>query len=68
MTLALRVTFETEGRLILFGDSFQVTANGPVSFTRISGKEEVQYWVIVEHKSRILTRKDSSLRAQNDTE
>jgi Xaa-Pro aminopeptidase len=31
MTLALRVTFETEGRLILFGDSFQVTANGPVS-------------------------------------
>ena len=31
MTLALRITFETEGRLILFGDSFQVTANGPVS-------------------------------------
>ena len=31
MTLALRVTFETEGRLILFGDSFQVTANRPVS-------------------------------------
>ena len=31
MTLALRVTFESEGRLILFGDSFQVTANGPVS-------------------------------------
>lgn len=28
MTLALRVTFETEGKLILFGDSFQVTAGG----------------------------------------
>jgi Xaa-Pro aminopeptidase len=28
MTLALRVTFETEGKLILFGDSFQVTASG----------------------------------------
>ncbi|OGQ74444.1 MAG: hypothetical protein A3G40_04935 [Deltaproteobacteria bacterium RIFCSPLOWO2_12_FULL_57_22] len=31
MTVALRVTFETEGKLILFGDSFQVTAKGPVS-------------------------------------
>jgi hypothetical protein len=28
MTLALRVTIETEGKLILFGDSFQVTAGG----------------------------------------
>ena len=26
MTLALRVTFETEGKMILFGDSFEVTA------------------------------------------
>jgi Xaa-Pro aminopeptidase len=31
MTLALRVTFETEGKLILFGDSFQVTASGAAS-------------------------------------
>jgi Xaa-Pro aminopeptidase len=31
MTLALRVTFETEGKLILYGDSFQVTASGPKS-------------------------------------
>jgi hypothetical protein len=31
MTLALRVTFETEGKVILFGDSFEVTANGPSS-------------------------------------
>src|SRR2546428_12224873 len=30
-TLALRITFETEGKLILFGDSFQVIANRPVS-------------------------------------
>ncbi len=28
MTLALRVTFESEGKLILFGDSFEVTASG----------------------------------------
>ena len=34
MTLALRVTFETEGRLILFGDSFEVTPNGPKSLFR----------------------------------
>ena len=35
MALALRVTFETEGKLILFGDSFEVTAGGPMSL--ISG-------------------------------
>jgi hypothetical protein len=28
MTLALRVTFESEGKLILFGDSFEVTTTG----------------------------------------
>jgi Xaa-Pro aminopeptidase len=28
MTLALRVTFEAEGKLVLFGDSFEVTALG----------------------------------------
>ena len=28
MTLALRVTFETEGKLIHYGDSFEVTASG----------------------------------------
>ncbi len=28
MTLALRVTIETEGKLVLFGESFEVTANG----------------------------------------
>jgi Xaa-Pro aminopeptidase len=28
MTLALRVTLETEGKLVLFGDSFEVTAEG----------------------------------------
>jgi Xaa-Pro aminopeptidase len=28
MTLALRVTIETEGKIVLFGDSFQVTARG----------------------------------------
>ncbi|HEV2665928.1 MAG TPA: M24 family metallopeptidase, partial [Blastocatellia bacterium] len=28
MTLALRVTFESEGKLVLFGDSFEVTASG----------------------------------------
>lgn len=31
MALALRVTFETEGKLILFGDSFEVTTSGPMS-------------------------------------
>lgn len=28
MTLALRVTIASEGKIVLFGDSFQVTANG----------------------------------------
>jgi Xaa-Pro aminopeptidase len=28
MTLALRVTIESEGKIVLFGDSFQVTAGG----------------------------------------
>ena len=31
MTVALRVTFETEDKLILFGDSFEVTASGAKS-------------------------------------
>lgn len=31
MALALRVAFETEGKLILFGDSYQVTSDGPLS-------------------------------------
>lgn len=31
MTVALRVAFETEGKLVLFGDSFQVTASGAAS-------------------------------------
>lgn len=31
MTLALRVTYETEGKLVLFGDSFEVKANGAKS-------------------------------------
>jgi len=31
MTLALRVAIETEGKLVLFGDSFVVTATGAVS-------------------------------------
>jgi Xaa-Pro aminopeptidase len=31
MTLALRVAFQTEGKLILFGDSFEVTTSGAVS-------------------------------------
>jgi Xaa-Pro aminopeptidase len=31
MTLALRVTFETEGKLILFGDSFEITTSGAKS-------------------------------------
>jgi Xaa-Pro aminopeptidase len=33
MTLALRVAFETEGKLILFGDSYEVTSDGPKSLT-----------------------------------
>ena len=31
MTLALRATFETEGKMVLFGDSLEVTANGAKS-------------------------------------
>lgn len=31
MALALRVTIETEGKIVLYGDSFQVTANGAQS-------------------------------------
>jgi len=31
MTLALRVTIETEGKLVLFGESFEVTAGGAKS-------------------------------------
>ena len=31
MTLALRVTIESEGKIVLFGDSFQVTASGAKS-------------------------------------
>jgi hypothetical protein len=31
MTLALRVTIENEGKLVIYGDSFQVTASGPKS-------------------------------------
>jgi hypothetical protein len=31
MTLALRVTFETEGKIVLFGDSFEVTESGAKS-------------------------------------
>ena len=34
MTLALRVTFETEGRLILFGECFEVTPKGPKSLVQ----------------------------------
>lgn len=34
MALALRVTFETEGKLILFGDSFEVVASGSRSLLR----------------------------------
>src|SRR5919106_661931 len=30
-TLALRTVFETEGKLIIFGDTYQVTSNGPKS-------------------------------------
>jgi Xaa-Pro aminopeptidase len=32
-TLALRIAFETEGRFILFGDSYEVTPDGPKSLT-----------------------------------
>ena len=31
MTMALRVAFETEGKLVLFGDSYEVTADGAKS-------------------------------------
>jgi Xaa-Pro aminopeptidase len=31
MTLALRVTFESEGKLVLFGDSFEITMSGAKS-------------------------------------
>jgi Xaa-Pro aminopeptidase len=31
MTLALRAAFQTEGKMIIFGDSFEVTANGAKS-------------------------------------
>jgi hypothetical protein len=31
MTLALRVAFETEEKMILYGDSFEVTASGAKS-------------------------------------
>ena len=34
MTLALRVTFETEGKIVLVGDSFEVTADGARSLLR----------------------------------
>jgi Xaa-Pro dipeptidase len=33
MTLALRVVFETEGKLIVLGDSYEVTPDGPKSLT-----------------------------------
>ncbi len=33
MSFALRVAFETEGKLILFGDSYEVTPDGPKSLT-----------------------------------
>ncbi len=33
MAVALRVTFETEGKLILFGDSFEVTTSGAALLT-----------------------------------
>jgi Xaa-Pro dipeptidase len=33
MTLALRVVFETEGKLIVFGDSYEVTRDGPKPLT-----------------------------------
>jgi Xaa-Pro aminopeptidase len=31
MTLGLRVVFETEGKLVICGDTYEVTANGPKS-------------------------------------
>ena len=31
MSLALRITFETEGKIVLYGDSFEVTATGAKS-------------------------------------
>jgi Xaa-Pro aminopeptidase len=31
MTVALRVVFETEGKLVIFGDAYQVTPEGPKS-------------------------------------
>ena len=34
MTMALRVAFETEGKLILFGDSYEVTSDGAKSLTK----------------------------------
>jgi Xaa-Pro aminopeptidase len=34
MTMALRVAFETEGKLILFADSYGVTSGGPKSLTK----------------------------------
>jgi Xaa-Pro aminopeptidase len=34
MALALRIAFETEGRLILFGDSYEVTPFGPNSLVK----------------------------------
>ncbi|HZD39336.1 MAG TPA: M24 family metallopeptidase [Terriglobales bacterium] len=34
MSLALRVAFDTEGKLILFGDSYEVTPEGPKSLTQ----------------------------------
>jgi Xaa-Pro aminopeptidase len=33
MTLALRIAFESEGKLILFGDSYEVTSDAPKSLT-----------------------------------
>jgi Xaa-Pro aminopeptidase len=33
MTMVLRVAFETEGKLILFGDSYEVTSDGAKSLT-----------------------------------
>jgi Xaa-Pro aminopeptidase len=35
MTLALRVTIESEGKIVLFGDSFQVTAGGARSLVGV---------------------------------
>ena len=34
MTLALRVTIESEGKIVLYGDSFQVTASGAKSLVK----------------------------------